>query len=289
MGFSQDMPTPLSYTSAQEQAEFLLTCTPSNRELESMRARKLISLIWNRGKEKAEVIIDGLPVSLLPQQITSTTYLQHVSLGEETSELTFLSFNREFYCIQDHDEEVSCNGIIFFGTQDLPIISLDEEEAYKFDLLYQVFVDEFETKDVIQGEMLRMLLKRFIIKSTRLAKEQLITKELNNSQIDTIRKFNVLVDKHFRSKKKVADYADMLYKSPKTLANLFATYSQETPLQIIHQRVILEAKRLFLYTDKSGKEVAAELGYEDAAHFSRFFKKQVGMSQRDFQKSLQKA
>ena len=276
-----------SFTLHTENAIFLLSDGLQQHELERITEQKLISIIWNRGEEAIEIEIDGLPIALKPQQVTTITYLQKVKLPLAHG-ATFFSFNREFYCIQDHDEEVSCNGIIFFGTQDLPIISLDEEETRKFDLLYQVFLDEFETKDNIQGEMLRMLLKRLIIKLTRLAKEQLITHELDNGQIDTIRKFNFLVDKHFRTKKKVSDYAEMLFKSPKTLSNLFSTYNHATPLQVIHQRVALEAKRMLIYTDKSGKEIALELGFEDTAHFSRFFKKQVGMSQKEFKKSLQK-
>ena len=61
-------------------------------------------------------------------------------------------------------------------------------------------------------------------------------------------------------------------KSPKTISNIFSLYSKKTPLQIIQERVITEAKRLFYYTDKSVKEIADDLGFEDVAHFSKFFK-----------------
>ena len=48
----------------------------------------------------------------------------------------------------------------------------------------------------------------------------------------------------------------------------------------------LEARRLFYYTDKSAKEVYTELGFEDAAHFSRFFKKHTNLSPSEFKKSI---
>ena len=88
-----------------------------------------------------------------------------------------------------------------FGTQDIPIISLDQKYMRKFDLLLEVILDELQTRDNIQGEMLQMLLKRWIIICTRLAKEQLIMKSLNDKQIDVIRQYNFLVDMHFRGKK----------------------------------------------------------------------------------------
>lgn len=242
----------------------------------------LIKLIWNRTNKPAKLKIDGEPFRLAPQEITSTTYLHRLEWSKDCPPLTVLTFNREFYCIQDHDHEVSCNGILFFGTQQTPVIQLDQEEARKFDLLYQVFVDEFEQRDDIQGEMLRMLLKRFIIKTTRLAREHSIYDEMDHGQVELIRKFNVLVDLHFREKKKVRDYAGMLFKSPKTLSNLFSNNNHKSPLAVIHERIVLEAKRLLLYTDKSAKEIAFELGYEEAASFHKLFKKGVGMTPQQF-------
>jgi AraC-like DNA-binding protein len=84
----------------------------------------------------------------------------------------------------------------------------------------------------------------------------------------------------------VQDYADMLFKSPKTLSNLFKTYNEKSPLRIIHERIILEARRLFYYTDMTVSDVAFELGYEEVAPFSKLFKKIAGQSPSQFQKSL---
>jgi len=196
--------------------------------------------------------------------------------------LTAFIFNREFYCLADHDSEVSCNGILFYGTQDTPVITIPNEQVLKFNSLLEVFVDEFNTPDKIQGDMLQMLLKRLMIICTRLAKEQLILKKIDNSQIDTLRRFNFLVDIHFKTKRQVSDYADLLNKSPKTLSNLFSLYSQKTPQQIIHERVALEAKRLLHFSEKNAKEIAFELGFEAPTHFSKFFKKIVGFSPSEY-------
>jgi len=250
------------------------------------KSKNTIKFLWNRNEEPISLRVDDLAVQLKPNQMLTATYLQQVSYEEAHLPITSFLFNREFYCISDHDSEVSCNGILFFGTQDLPIISIPKEQKNRFDLLYEVFVEEFSTPDKIQGDMLQMLLKRLIIMSTRLAKEQLVTKSLKNDQIEVIRKFNFLVDVHYKTKRKVSDYADLLFKSPKTLSNLFSIYNQKSPQQIILERLALEAKRLIHFTDKQNQEIAYDLGFNDPAHFSRFFKKMTHMTPSEYRETL---
>jgi AraC-like DNA-binding protein len=247
---------------------------------------KTIKFLWNRNGSPLTIQIDGLDLELLPNQIITVTYLQHVSYSKAQLSITGILFNREFYCISDHDSEVSCNGILFFGTQDIPVITIGKEQLNKFNLLHDMFIEEFSTPDNIQGDMLQMLLKRLIIMSTRLAKEQLIVKTLGNDQIDTIRRFNFLVDMHYKTKRKVSEYAELLHKSPKTLSNLFSIYNQKSPQQIILDRIALEAKILINFTDKQNHEIAYELGFNDPAHFSRFFKKMTQMTPSEYRENL---
>ena len=237
-----------------------------------------ISILWNQNNTPVTLEIDNTIVELHPNQLITTTYLHYVSYQKTEKPLTAFMFNRPFYCIRDHDSEVSCNGILFFGTQELPIVTIPKEQERKFSTLYEIFIDEFSTSDKIQGDMLQMLLKRLIIICTRLAKEQLTLKKLNNEQIDIVRRFNVLVDEHFKTKRKVSDYADLLFKSPKTLSNIFALYNQNSPQQIILSRIALEAKRLMNFTNKQNQEIAYDLGFNDPAHFSSFFKKMTNYS-----------
>jgi AraC family transcriptional regulator, transcriptional activator of pobA len=87
-----------------------------------------------------------------------------------------------------------------------------------------------------------MLLVRLIIIITRLAKIQCLGKrEVETNKFDVIRQFNLIVENHYRTAHDVAFYADKLNKSPKTLSNYFPLYGHKTPLQIIQERIILEA------------------------------------------------
>ncbi|MEM8584479.1 MAG: AraC family transcriptional regulator [Bacteroidota bacterium] len=236
----------------------------------------LLSIVWNTGPVQ-KVLVDGVPYLLKSGGCILLIYEHHFQF-ERHEDLVIWRFNREFYCIIDHDAEVSCAGFIFYGIPSPMLLELDGAHQRKIDLLCQVFVDEFGEHDKLQGEMMRMLLKRLIVILTRLAKVQHLKTNPKGDELDTIRQFNLLVEQHFTTKHQVQDYAELLFKSPKTLSNLFGKYSDKTPLQVIKERIGLEAKRLLRYSDKPIAEIAYDLGFTESAHFSRFFKKISGTS-----------
>jgi AraC-like DNA-binding protein len=162
-------------------------------------------------------------------------------------------------------------------------VHLQPEDQLRMDQLYQQFNDEFANKEDIKAGMLRALLVNLVIQLTRIAKRQYIPTAPHLS-FELIRQFHFLVELHFKKEHQVQHYAALLNKSPKTIANLFSSHSTKTPLQVIHERIITEAKRLLLYTDKSVKEIANDLGFADLTHFSKFFKNQTGQSPTDFHK-----
>lgn len=235
-------------------------------------------------KYDSEVVVDGVPFTLESNSILALTPVQNFKFLKGENIIVY-QFNREFYCIKDHDEEVGCAGLLFFGNDSIPVLNLDKDEQEKFSFLHEVFLDELQTKDNIQAEMLRMLMARFIIKATRILKNNSETLRNQGSKIELLRHFNVLVESHFKQEHSVSYYADKLFKSPKTLSNTFSKFNK-SPLRIIHDRIILEAKRQLMYTKKSTKEIAYDIGFDDASHLSRLFKKNVGISPSEFQNSF---
>lgn len=253
--------------------------------LEGFQKSKAIGLytfIWAT-TSPIKVLIDGVPLTIEAHQIVSLTSIQYFQFVEGSNVIVY-QFNREFYCIKDHDKEVGCVGLLFFGNEHIPVISLDLNEQHKFTILHEVFLDELETTDTIQAEMLRMLMARFIIKTTRLLKSTPIEKATLKGTNDTLRHYNLLVESHYKEEHSVSFYAEKLNKSPKTLSNSFAKYNK-SPLQIIHNRIVLEAKRQLLYTDKTSKEIAYDIGFDDASHLSRLFKKQTALTPSEFKKN----
>ncbi len=250
---------------------------------DSSKAASLFTLIRTQ-ETQAIIQVDDQTITIQKNTLIVLTPNQYMSFIEG-NDLVVYQFNREFYCIKDHDKEVSCMGLLFYGNNTIPILTLDQENIQKLDNLHDIFVEELATVDTIQAEMLRMLTARLIITATRLMKQQTDFVDVHDEQIDLLRNFNALVESHFRKEHSVSFYAEQLFKSPKTLSNNFAKFKQ-SPLQIIHNRIILEAKRLLHYTDKTAKEIAYEIGFEDASHLSRMFKKHTAVSPSEFRKRL---
>ena len=246
-------------------------------ETKLQKEKGLYKFLWVR-KGYITVEIDHQEMTLLQDDVISLTHLQHLELKSCEGEHLTLLFNSNFYCIYGNDREVSCSGFLFNGSSHLVRFTLNENEHKELSNVVSALKSEFSIADSLQEEMLRIQLKRFIIQCTRIARNRLDITPKKEYSFEIVRKFYNLVDEHFRTKKQVQDYADILYKSPKTLSNIFSICSLPSPLRIIHERVEVEAKRLLLYSNKSVKEITDILGFEDQASFSRFFKKMTGLS-----------
>ena len=247
------------------------------------KTNDLYKFIWIQ-EGKATLVVDHVEKTLGKDEFISLSPLHDIKIKKAEGKYIGLLFNSEFYSIYKHDEEVSCNGLLFNGTSRIVNMQLPEITIRQLYEVIDKMRDEFLLNDSLEGEMLRLLLKRFIILYTRLAREHFSDSQKKESGFDIIRQYSILVDKHFKEKKRVADYAEMLHRSPKTLSNIFASYQLPSPLRIIHERIITEAKRLLLKSPASVKEIATILGFEHVCTFSRFFKHIMGENISDYRR-----
>lgn len=213
---------------------------------------------------------------------------QHLSIQKGKDESILLFYNRDFYCIQIHDKEVACDGLLFHNVFEIPFVELDNSEAILIKSLFQNIQDELEWRDSSAEEMIRTYVKQIIIRATRKWKKQNLdndTIRIPGSELDIFRDFSRHLEIHFREKHNVADYAELLHIAPKTLTHKFKNLKLESPNQFIINRILLEAKRLLFYTDKPVKEIAYGLGYEDPAYFNRLFTNKTGSTPANFKKN----
>lgn len=142
-------------------------------------------------------------------------------------------------------------------------------------LIDQIIVHTWENRDKTSNAIKKHTLTGLCLR--------MMEKIAQNDSIgsSTYTNFRQLLAKNYREKRTVSAYADELNLTPKSLNELVKKYSDRTASDHIYKQVILEAKRLLLL-GSSVKEVAFSLQFDDPAHFSKFFKKQVGLAPADF-------
>lgn len=134
-------------------------------------------------------------------------------------------------------------------------------------------------------DKLRVLILKLLLD---LAGMQAPTRSAHVSYNTTLlRNFQKLVDKHFAELRLPRDYAAMLHITPNHLNALCADLLGLSAGEVIRNRIALEAKRLLINPEFSVATVAYMLNFEDNSYFTKFFKKNAGMTPEAFRKSLQ--
>ena len=168
------------------------------------RDKTLYKFLWVQSGTLV-IEVDHIPMKLAKDEIVTLTPLHHLTIKEVAGEFLTFVFNSNFYCIYGHDNEVSCNGFLFNGTSNVMQLKLSESQVASLRDITDSLTSEYAIKDNLQEEMLRILLKRFIILCTRIAREKFSVSPEREKAFDMVRQFYVLVDNHFKEKKMVQD------------------------------------------------------------------------------------
>ena len=246
-----------------------------NSFFDHIQRNNYFSLIWiteGPGKVTADFAAYDFESNSL---FAFAPYQPYMFNGAQSIKGTAIYFHPEFFCIYKHDKEVSCNGVLYNNVYTPPFVSVDEKSAATLKMLCSQLETEMQNQALAQYELLVSYLKIFLITASRLKTQQqpdaaaIIS---NSKEPFILQKLKDAIEENFKTKHSPADYAELLYISPKALAKITKTHFNKTLSSLINERIVIEAKRELYLTDKTVKEIAWELGYEDEYYFSRFFK-----------------
>jgi AraC-like DNA-binding protein len=198
-------------------------------------------------------------------------------------------FHSDFFCIHKHDTEVTCNGILFNNIYQAPFFAVSETVGNRLDAVIEQIRTEIKKPGIAQYELLISFMKIFLISASRSKAEQQpdsIPSKPGSKAPFILQNLREAIEKDFKSKHAPQDYAILLNISPNALAKMTKTHFNKTLTDLIAERIIIEAKRELYLTNKSIKEVAYELGYDDEFYFSRFFKKNVNISPQTYRETV---
>ena len=231
-----------------------------------------------------KIIVDFIEYNFTGKTVFFTSPFQNIQILSETEiEIEVLNFHGDFYCIEFHKKEVACNGLLFNNIYLFPHFSLTEEVYQEISHCFSKIQDVNHHED-FSGSVLQSYLQLILAISSREKNKLLPDKEIIKDDFNELKSFQNLVEEHFLLEKSLSFYADLLHVTSNTLSKKIKSKFNKTPSQIIQERVILEAKKQIHLTRKSIKEIAMELNFNDEFHFSKYFKKYVGISPTQFRK-----
>ncbi|MES2457526.1 MAG: helix-turn-helix transcriptional regulator [Bacteroidota bacterium] len=200
-----------------------------------------------------------------------------------------IQFHHDFFCIYRHHKEIAANGILFNNIYEQPFITLDEDAKYKLLNIVREIVAELKTDDLRKDEVLVSYLKILLVLATRIKIQQQSIQApttLNGKQLVMVQNLRNAIEENFRLMHSASDYADMLHVTPVALARVTKNHFNKTLSDLITERIIVEAKRELYLTDKTVKEIAYELGYDDEFYFSRLFKVKTDTSPQFYRDTI---
>ena len=94
--------------------------------------------------------------------------------------------------------------------------------------------------------------------------------------------FLSLIEEHFKTKKRVYEYANILGVTPNYLSEIAQENLNGTALSFIHRRLLKESEYLLSNTKMAINQIASKLHFDSASQFGRFFKRHNGTSPKAF-------
>lgn len=191
------------------------------------------------------------------------------------------NFFRYFLQKADYVDQFS----FFSGSVDDCVLDLPAEPYAAIKGVFEKIIAECDVQRPFAADMVRLLMLEMFILAGRLTKDGHTQGEMSYNQT-LLRSFQRLTDEHFTRLRLPKDYAELLYITPNHLNALCNDVLGISAGEVIRRRIALEAKRLLVSFDLSIGEIAAKLNFQDNSNFSKFFKKQEGITPEEFRKNI---
>lgn len=171
-----------------------------------------------------------------------------------------------------------------FNKTAVPVLSSAENLSKELNKISGELENEYKSRHPYRDQILFSYLSIFLMKCRPFFITEKEYANADNASQLLVRKFHQLIDGHFSTMHKVKAYADKLSITPNHLNDISKKTTGKTALELIQDRITLEAKRYLLHSDLNSKQIAFELNFNDPSYFSRFFKQQTRLSPESYRK-----
>ncbi|MET4105959.1 AraC family transcriptional regulator [Hymenobacter sp. UYP22] len=230
-------------------------------------------------------------VDTIPYEHASNTFYfstpEQVLVKEDPSPFwgTHFSFTPEFLALQQNA-----------ALTELPLIQnphnghelrLNPTDAAFVEETLRKMEAEYASPGEWQHRMLSAHLAVLLTYLSRLYTAQFAASEASVDRF-LLKAYQARIEENYRELHEVGAYAALLNISAGHLSEVVKAQSGKSAIKHIHERRVLEARRLLFYSHHSLKEIAFDLGFADASYFNRFFKRETGVTPADYRTTIRK-
>jgi AraC family transcriptional regulator, transcriptional activator of pobA len=176
---------------------------------------------------------------------------------------------------------------LFKNIGETPPLPLDDTLAERLRGFSENMLSAFHSHTDLHLETIGAYLKLFLIECNGHCS---LVPDTNLQNIEVskslVKRFKELVESNFKKWHQVKFYAENLNVTPNYINEVIREALDTSAKEYIQDRLILEARRSVVYTDKSAKEIGFDLGFDDPSHFSKFFKSHTGQTLAEFRENL---
>jgi len=169
------------------------------------------------------------------------------------------------------------------------VISIPEDIQEILEHLFLRMIEEFQQIETDSQNIVSSYLKILITHISRIKRKKINEDPATRDPRYTLfREFKIVIEKKYKKEHSVQYYAEILNTQPRSLNAVSREYAGRSAGEMIQDRILLEAQRYLYHETKNVKEIGYELGFDDPAYFTRFFKKHTGFAPQYFkeQKNL---
>ncbi len=193
----------------------------------------------------------------------------------------YLIFEEEFFSSFFNDTLYLYRFPFFYNTSTPSYIQFSENEFENILRKLKEIKEEIQNLKPDSEHLLRALLYYLLIKLNR-SYPQDKSSNKNHYRENTILKFRKLLEENIKRKQRVSDYASLLKVSKSHLNKLMKVYFGKSCSVIIKEQLIIEIKRMLLFSDKSIAEISYELNFSEPSNFNRFFQNIMKITPNDY-------
>lgn len=242
-------------------------------------------LLLTQGSGKHTIDFEQHEVQPYSVFFLSPGQIHSLELSQDIKGYIFL-FTSEFYLLNKQDKNKLLELPFFYNisNRSYPLYLNEQDAELLTDLFRQACMEN--TKDLPDSQdLIRSFLDIILILCKRLYPEKQDEKMKKGNLL--VKKFKQLIEEKYYENKSVKEYAELLSVTANHLSETVKNLTGRTPTDLINDKLILEIKRMLMHTDLTVSEIAFHLNFTDQSYFSRYFRKNTGVTPNEFRKQFQ--